>query len=247
MAQTTKKQLRKHVKEKVHNLAPDYIEACSLAVTRNICQLKQWTEASTVGVYLSMSKAEVNTDSLLDTIFQSPTSTTCSTRHYSGGGTKNVLVPHINGQTMELLPFNLADYFSLKELRTWSTKTQADDKLTLFLDSWGIPSFKPSLIAAKREELQCMEQTLAHSPMDVILVPGVAFDEVGNRCGHGKGYYDRYFAALKTRYQDFDSMLRVGIAFEEQVFEHILSDDHDEPLHALVSPKKVRWFERRIG
>ena len=47
-----------------------------------------------------------------------------------------------------------------------------------------------------------------------VLVPGVAFDASGARCGYGKGYYDRYFAA-------HPELVRVGVAFECQMAEEL--------------------------
>ena len=48
----------------------------------------------------------------------------------------------------------------------------------------------------------------------LILVPGVAFDGSGNRCGYGKGYYDRYFAA-------HPELVSIGISFACQFSEEL--------------------------
>lgn len=47
-----------------------------------------------------------------------------------------------------------------------------------------------------------------------VLVPGLAFDVSGARCGYGKGYYDRYFAA-------HPELVRIGVAFECQLSEEL--------------------------
>lgn len=47
-----------------------------------------------------------------------------------------------------------------------------------------------------------------------VLVPGVAFSASGARCGYGKGYYDRYFAA-------HPELVRIGVAFECQLSEEL--------------------------
>ena len=49
------------------------------------------------------------------------------------------------------------------------------------------------------------------STFDVMFVPLVAFDKKGNRLGHGKGYYDRYFAKGIS-----PNMKKIGLAFAEQ-------------------------------
>jgi 5-formyltetrahydrofolate cyclo-ligase len=69
--------------------------------------------------------------------------------------------------------------------------------------------------------------------IDAILVPGVAFDVTGNRLGHGGGYYDRLLPRLRG------DALRIGLAFDEQVFEEIPVEEHDAPLDAVVTPTQV--------
>ena len=52
-------------------------------------------------------------------------------------------------------------------------------------NQWGIP--EPCEKAAKR-----MENALTESvDLDVLIVPGMAYDRPGRRCGHGGGFYDR--------------------------------------------------------
>ncbi|MDD7177473.1 MAG: 5-formyltetrahydrofolate cyclo-ligase [Lachnospiraceae bacterium] len=67
-------------------------------------------------------------------------------------------------------------------------------------------------------------ETDGRAPVDwkgaLVLVPGVAFDRAGARCGYGKGYYDRYFAS-------HPELVRVGVAFECQLSEK-LSDCCEE-------------------
>lgn len=67
--------------------------------------------------------------------------------------------------------------------------------------------------------------------IDLILVPGVAFDKSGNRMGHGKGYYDRFLARCK------DSTTFIGIAYSFQVFDTILSDQYDVKMDRIITEK----------
>jgi 5-formyltetrahydrofolate cyclo-ligase len=72
--------------------------------------------------------------------------------------------------------------------------------------------------------------------IDLVIVPGVAFDERGYRLGYGGGYYDRLLPRLRP------DCVRIGLAFEEQVFEAVPCDDHDQPVQVLVTPERVLRF-----
>ncbi|HRJ49506.1 MAG TPA: 5-formyltetrahydrofolate cyclo-ligase [Phycisphaerales bacterium] len=69
--------------------------------------------------------------------------------------------------------------------------------------------------------------------IDVVLVPGVAFGERGERLGRGGGFYDRFLARGELR------ALRVGIAFDFQVVPDIPADAHDVRMDAVVTPSRV--------
>lgn len=64
--------------------------------------------------------------------------------------------------------------------------------------------------------------------IDMIVVPGVAFDREGNRMGRGRGFYDRL---LKTATHAF----KVGVAFDFQVIEAVPTEPHDVKMDTVVS------------
>lgn len=66
---------------------------------------------------------------------------------------------------------------------------------------------------------------------DLILVPGLAFDRSGKRLGRGGGYYDRLLANFEG--------LRVGICFEEVIFNRIPVEHHDEVVDFLATPSGI--------
>ena len=69
--------------------------------------------------------------------------------------------------------------------------------------------------------------------LDLILVPGVAFDQRGGRTGHGKGYYDKLLENAKP-----ETPL-VALAFECQMFDEIPMQDHDIFMDKVVTEEKV--------
>jgi 5-formyltetrahydrofolate cyclo-ligase len=74
---------------------------------------------------------------------------------------------------------------------------------------------------------------LNSSCVDLILVPGVAFDAKGHRLGRGKAYYDQLLAVFGGK--------RCGVAFEEQLVPEIPVEPHDATMDFLLTP--TRWLE----
>jgi len=72
-------------------------------------------------------------------------------------------------------------------------------------------------------------------PGDLVVVPGVAFDEAGYRLGHGKGYYDRAFAVELG-----DAPTLVGFAYEFQIVDSVPHDHRDRQMDAIVTDRRVR-------
>jgi len=69
--------------------------------------------------------------------------------------------------------------------------------------------------------------------IDLVIVPGVAFDERGNRIGYGMGFYDRFLRSLKKR------VPVVGLAYDFQIVDNIPVDDKDVTVDKAVSEERV--------
>ena len=69
--------------------------------------------------------------------------------------------------------------------------------------------------------------------LDLILVPGVAFDARGGRTGHGKGYYDKLLENAKP-----ETPL-IALAYECQMFDEIPMQDHDIFMDKVVTEANV--------
>lgn len=72
-----------------------------------------------------------------------------------------------------------------------------------------------------------------YNKVDLIVVPGVAFDRKCNRLGRGKGYYDNFLPKLKA--------LKVGVCFDFQLFDQIPADDKDIKMDMIVSENDLIW------
>lgn len=63
--------------------------------------------------------------------------------------------------------------------------------------------------------------------VELIIVPGVAFDRKGNRMGRGRGFYDRL---LKSTPKAF----KVGVGFDFQLFDSIPTEPFDVPMDEII-------------
>jgi len=69
-----------------------------------------------------------------------------------------------------------------------------------------------------------------HNVIDLVGVPGVAFDKNNNRLGRGGGYYDRFLSTLPSH------VSKVGLAFEFQILTQLPFEHHDVRLdHVLTN------------
>ncbi len=92
------------------------------------------------------------------------------------------------------------------------------------------PSFSlDDLHAGYRGVLEPKGDAIDQSVLDVIVVPGVAFDRAGGRLGQGGGHYDRALAGLSSK------TFRVGFCFSCQVVDAVPRVQHDELLDAIVT------------
>jgi 5-formyltetrahydrofolate cyclo-ligase len=74
--------------------------------------------------------------------------------------------------------------------------------------------------------------------IDIVIVPGVAFDEACNRIGYGKGYYDKLLgsaAGPRNRLKPFFAAL----AYEEQIVPSIYCGPYDINMDVVITDKRT--------
>lgn len=71
----------------------------------------------------------------------------------------------------------------------------------------------------------------------LMLMPGLAFDLQGNRVGYGAGYYDRYLEKY-----DSSKLYKVAYAFDFQIVDHIVAEEHDRRVEAVVTDRRILQF-----
>lgn len=77
------------------------------------------------------------------------------------------------------------------------------------------------------------ERMVDPAQVDLVLVPGLAFDRHGGRLGLGKGYYDRLLLRLRP------DCLRVGLAFACQLIDRVPCEEHDQPVDVIVTEREL--------
>lgn len=74
--------------------------------------------------------------------------------------------------------------------------------------------------------------------IEVVIVPGMAFDHKGARLGRGKGFYDRFLNA-------HPSTVKVGYAFDCQILPEIPTEEHDIKMDYVISASGLKAFNDR--
>ena len=67
--------------------------------------------------------------------------------------------------------------------------------------------------------------------IDLIIVPGLAFDKDLNRLGFGRGYYDKYLSNK--------NIYKIGLAFDEQIVDEVPHDKLDIRMDMVITNKKT--------
>uniref|UniRef100_A0A7S4C4I1 5-formyltetrahydrofolate cyclo-ligase n=1 Tax=Chrysotila carterae TaxID=13221 RepID=A0A7S4C4I1_CHRCT len=132
---------------------------------------------------------------------------------------KKVFVPRIAGRGREQM--QMIQMQSMQQV------------LDLPRDSWGIPAVPDSQVPADADRVP--------AEIDLVLVPGVAFDLSCRRLGHGKGYYDSFLERLQQSRAALGSppAATVALALEQQLVDAVPVDAHDVQMDMLCLPTRL--------
>lgn len=75
--------------------------------------------------------------------------------------------------------------------------------------------------------------------IDLVIVPGVAFDKYGYRIGFGAGYYDMFLKNIRH------DCVKIGLAFEMQIIEDLPIENHDIPVDIIITEKQIIIPDRK--
>ncbi|KAI9171040.1 putative 5-formyltetrahydrofolate cyclo-ligase [Paramyrothecium foliicola] len=222
-----KQHMRALMKQKLAGVSQESVLSQSRKVFEALKDFPPYQNAQRVSIYLSMPAAEIQTDALV--------------RHALESG-KHVFVPYLHKSPFQTLdtPARVMDMVQLKDIQDYEG---------LARDRWGIPSVDPATVGERRRVLgEPDSERTDESSLDLILMPGVAFDadESGSirRLGHGKGFYDffinRYLSQPQSKDAKHQGHLQLyGLALTEQLFpttstEQIPTGPHDRRLDGVI-------------
>jgi 5-formyltetrahydrofolate cyclo-ligase len=86
------------------------------------------------------------------------------------------------------------------------------------------------------EPLHCVE--MQAKQIELVVVPGVAFDKRGFRLGYGGGYYDRFLPCLCAK------TVKAALAYEIQLTDKIPADEQDIKVDIIITEKAV--YRRKV-
>lgn len=223
-----KQQLRSAMKQRLAALPMDVVNEQSHIIHTKLLNFEPYVGAQRISVFLSMPSAEVQTDAIV--------------QHALALG-KQVFVPYLHKSPLptagSTTPTRVMDMVRLDSLQ---------DYQSLKRDKWGIPSIDPATVHSRQRILGGPD---AHhsdqATLDLILMPGVAFDVAPDskevrRLGHGRGFYDffleRYAEKLQVLNQQRPSVLLYGLGLKEQFLSSATDEvpvgPYDQPLHGLI-------------
>lgn len=64
--------------------------------------------------------------------------------------------------------------------------------------------------------------------IDLVIIPGVAFDKKNERLGYGGGFYDKFLKLLRP------DCTKIALAYDFQIINELISEDHDVKMDEII-------------
>lgn len=84
-----------------------------------------------------------------------------------------------------------------------------------------------------REPIALPENRVDIFKIDIVVIPGVGFDEEKNRIGYGKGFYDRFLKQLNP------GTLKIALAFDCQMLKELPADSLDIKMDIIITENRM--------
>jgi len=89
------------------------------------------------------------------------------------------------------------------------------------------------ILEPRRELLELAKHEVAPGELDLVVIPGVAFDRRGNRLGYGKGYFDKLLHRVRP------DAAKIAVCFECQVIPEIPTMPHDIRMDKVITENSI--------
>lgn len=211
-----KRIIRPKVKQALKSMDPTLRSQEDEVIQKLVLEAPWFKSSRRLCAYISCSALrEVDTSRLLSEILQNPS------KEDGTNIAKKLYVPRVEDKNSHMRMFNIS---------------HMDD---LIANSMNI--LEPSPVDSDGNEREDVMH--ASDPVDLFLLPGLAFDKSGRRLGRGGGYYDTFLRNYQERAKErnWRQPLLVALSYSVQIMdEGIISITLDDvPVDALVSPSGV--------
>ncbi|KAL1800843.1 hypothetical protein ACET3X_001185 [Alternaria dauci] len=213
-----KKELRNRIRSILRGIPEAVAAAQTSNATKTLLAMPEYKAARRISVYLSMPGGEISTRDIVRNALEEG---------------KKVFIPYTYSLEAPK-PGQPKSIMDMVELRS------VQDFESLEPDNWGIPTPSKESISSRANcfggtGITNGETDGVSAGLDLIVMPGMAFDSHFGRLGHGKGFYD-YF--LTRCHQVLRMPFRVGLSLTEQFLppnESVPMDSSDFRLDALIT------------
>lgn len=136
--------------------------------------------------------------------------------------TLSAIVTELKHTKRIVIPYCTKDHQGQNKLGLWWLQ----DLSELTVGTWGILEPPVARWGEQGKEVSAAE-------LDLIMVPGVAFDPAGGRLGNGAGYYDRLLQQVRP-----ETSL-IGVCYQSQLCEKVIMEKHDVYMDAVLTEMGV--------
>lgn len=208
---TLKNKTRKEVAARLKVLDVAQVRAQSAATAAALARFPPFESARSVGVYMHLPANELHTDAILDSCFRTG---------------KRVFLPRIE----QLHVFDEQPAFPGQKscLHFLSVRSRAETDALQPRGKYQIrePDYAPDL---------GNDLLTGNEPLDLLLLPGVAFTSTGRRLGHGAGFYDDFIKRYRAKHGTVPLLVGIGLPDQLVEDESVLQlEPHDEPLDYVI-------------
>ncbi len=119
---------------------------------------------------------------------------------------------------------------SLKSKRVAVPVTDKENRALIISEISGIEEMPRNVLGMPEPKKESMKPINTEG-LDIVIVPGIAFDTKGNRIGYGHGYYDNFLKRL--------SAPKIALAYELQIVDNIPAAENDVCVDFIVTEKRV--------